>query len=90
MLEEARCGLFHEIEHVLESGAAAVVGIGDFSPLEVHVTTTFDEAKGKTALKQRIVYATKQERDADYDGVATSSAEAFASLDRYLESAGKR
>ena len=37
----------------------------DFSPLEVHVTTTFDEAKGKTALKQRIVYATKQDFDAN-------------------------
>jgi uncharacterized protein YndB with AHSA1/START domain len=56
----------------------------DFSPLKVQVATAL-EAKGDTTVfQQTLLYATKQERDDDYDGVATSSAEVYAKLARYL------
>lgn len=61
----------------------------DFSPLRVHVTTELDEVKGRTAFRQTLVYASEVERDEDFDGVATSSAEAHAKLDRYLEGLGR-
>ena len=57
----------------------------DFSPLRVHVTTELDELEGRTVFRQSLVYASTRERDEDFDGVATSSAEAHAKLDRYLE-----
>lgn len=56
----------------------------DFSPLEILVTTTLDEADGVTTLVQRLQYDSKRERDEDYDGVATSSAGAYERLARYL------
>ena len=56
----------------------------DFSPLRVHVTTSLAETKGGTTLTQTMRYASKAERDGDYDGVATSSAEAFDRLEKYL------
>lgn len=56
----------------------------DFSPLKVHVTTELDEAEGKTRFKQTMRYASKQERDEDYSGVASSSKEVYAKLDEYL------
>lgn len=59
----------------------------DFSPLTLLVTTVLDEAQGKTVLTQTIVYASKQERDGDFDAVATSTAELYVKLEHYLESA---
>ena len=56
----------------------------DFSPLTILVSTTFEEAAEKTIFTQRMRYASKQERDDDYEGVATSSREAHANLVRYL------
>ena len=56
----------------------------DFSPLQVHVTTALEEAGGKTRFTQRMRYATQQERDADFPGVAESSKEVYPSLERYL------
>ena len=61
----------------------------DFSPLKVHVTTALDAADSKSVFKQTLRYASKQERDEDFDGVATSSKEAYARLDRYLAQSGK-
>jgi uncharacterized protein YndB with AHSA1/START domain len=58
----------------------------DFSPLKLQVTTTLNQDGRLTVFRQKLVYASKQERDADFDGVATSAAEAYASLARYLES----
>ena len=56
----------------------------DFSPLKVLVTTALDVADEKTVFKQTLGYSSKQERDEDFDGVATSATEAYAKLERYL------
>jgi len=56
----------------------------DFSPLEVQVTTSLEEAGEMTILTQALRYASKQERDEDYPGVTESAKEVFANLDRYL------
>lgn len=57
----------------------------DFSPLIVQVSTTLETKNGKTLFKQRLAYPSKQERDDDFEGVATSAADAYAELERYLE-----
>ena len=56
----------------------------DFSPLRIEVTAVLDEVGSRTAFKQTLRYASQAERDEDFDGVATSAAEAFDNLDRYL------
>jgi uncharacterized protein YndB with AHSA1/START domain len=56
----------------------------DFSPLRIEVTTVLDEAGDVTRLTQTLSYASARERDDDFDGVATSSREAYAKLARYL------
>jgi uncharacterized protein YndB with AHSA1/START domain len=56
----------------------------DFSPLKVHVTTALEAEDGKTVFRQTLHYETKQERNEDFDGVATSSTEAYARLERHL------
>jgi uncharacterized protein YndB with AHSA1/START domain len=58
----------------------------DFSPLQLQVAITLDQVGGDTVFKQTIVYASKQQRDEDFNGVATSAAEVYASLARHLES----
>jgi uncharacterized protein YndB with AHSA1/START domain len=62
----------------------AYVETYDFSPLRLDVTTALEEAGGETRLTQTLRYASAQERDDDFDGVATSSREAYAKLARYL------
>lgn len=57
----------------------------DFSPLELLVITALDETRGKTILTQTIQYPSKEDRDSDFDSVASSSAELYTKLDRYLE-----
>src|SRR6266436_8074997 len=57
----------------------------DFSPLTLSVTTVLDEVRGKTVLTQTILYSSKEERDGDFDAVASSSAEIYAKLEHYLE-----
>ncbi|MCI0638883.1 MAG: SRPBCC domain-containing protein [Gemmataceae bacterium] len=61
----------------------------DFSPLQVLVTTDLDAVAAKTVFKQTLLYSSKQERDEDFDGVATSSKEAYARLERYLAQMGQ-
>lgn len=61
----------------------------DFSPLKVLVMTSLEEADEKTIFKQTLRYSSKQERDEDFPGVATSSTEAYAKLDRYLAQLGQ-
>lgn len=61
----------------------------DFSPLKVLVTTSLEEAGEKTIFKQTLRYSSKQERDEDFPGVATSSNQAYARLDRYLGQLGQ-
>ena len=61
----------------------------DFSPLRIHVTTALDVVDEKTVLRQTLLYASKAERDEDYDGIASSSAELFANLERYLAQPGE-
>lgn len=56
----------------------------DFSPLQVLVTTDLSEADGRTTFRQTLRYATTQERDEDFEGVATSAREAYDNLARYL------
>lgn len=56
----------------------------DFSPLQIHVTTTLDETEGATLLRQRLQYASRRERDEDFDGVVASSGEAYTRLGTYL------
>ncbi len=58
----------------------------DFSPLKVLVTTALEQIGSETFFEQTITYSTKEERDADFDGVAASSKEAYANLARYLAS----
>ena len=58
----------------------------DFSPLVVEVTTILEERDGKTILTQTMLYPSRQERDADFDAWASSAAEIYDKLDRYLES----
>jgi len=58
----------------------------DFSPLELLVTTVLDEVRGKTVLTQTILYSSKEERDGDFDAVASSAAEIYVKLAHYLES----
>lgn len=58
----------------------------DFSPLQLTVTTELTGAADGTTLRQTLTYESKSDRDGDFDGVASSSAEAFTRLDRYLES----
>jgi uncharacterized protein YndB with AHSA1/START domain len=57
----------------------------DFSPLQIEVTTALEEAGRETRFMQTLRYASTHERDEDFDGVATSSREAYAKLARYLE-----
>ncbi len=58
----------------------------DFSTLTLLVATVLDEVRGKTVLTQTILYSSKEQRDGDFDAVASSSAEIYAKLERYLES----
>jgi uncharacterized protein YndB with AHSA1/START domain len=57
----------------------------DFSSLTLLVTTVLVEVRGKTVWTQRIVYSSQTERDADFDGVASSAAEIYDKLAQYLE-----
>ncbi|MCI0380952.1 MAG: SRPBCC domain-containing protein [Gemmataceae bacterium] len=61
----------------------------DFSPLKVLVTTALDVVDDKTVFTQTLLYSSKQERDEDFDGVATSSTEAYGRLERYLAKIGQ-
>lgn len=56
----------------------------DFSPLEVSVATSLEAQGEKTLFRQTLRYASKEERDEDFAGVATSSNEAYAELERLL------
>ena len=56
----------------------------DFSPLKVLVTTTLEEVDGKTRFRQALRYASRRERDEDFEGVTTSAREAYANLERYM------
>jgi uncharacterized protein YndB with AHSA1/START domain len=56
----------------------------DFSPLQIEVTTVLEESGGKTRFSQRLHYPSERERDEDFDGIATSSEEAYTRLARYL------
>jgi len=58
----------------------------DFSPLTLLVTIVLDEVGGKTVLTQTMLYASKADRDGDFDPVASSSAEIYAKLEHYLNS----
>jgi uncharacterized protein YndB with AHSA1/START domain len=58
----------------------------DFSPLQVIVTTTLEQTGSRTTFTQTLAYASTQERDSDFEGVATSAAEVYANLQRYLAS----
>ena len=56
----------------------------DFSPLQIQVTVELTPAGTETQFRQTLLYATRAERDADMEGVVTSSLEAFERLDSYL------
>lgn len=73
-----------EFEDVSPPQRLTYVETYDFSPLRILVTTTLEARGGRTLLKQTLRYASKQERDADFDGVATSSTEAWGNLERHL------
>ena len=59
----------------------------DFSPIRISVTTVLSESNGKTTLNQTMLYSSRQERDADFDAVASSSSGAYAKLELYLTAA---
>ena len=71
-------------EHVDAPHGYSYVETYDFSPLQVHVSVELLPVEKGTMLRQRLTYASKQERDEDLNGVSTSSAEAFDRLDAYL------
>jgi hypothetical protein len=52
----------------------------------MRVTTVLEEDGNGTVFRQTLTYSSKQERDTDFDPVTTSAGEAYANLDRYLES----
>jgi uncharacterized protein YndB with AHSA1/START domain len=56
----------------------------DFSPLKIEVTTTLEEVGDSTKFRQHLRYFSERERDEDFEGVATSSREAYAKLARHL------
>jgi uncharacterized protein YndB with AHSA1/START domain len=57
----------------------------DFSPLKIEVTTQLDALEpGLTRLTQTLEYGSEAERDEDFEGVATSSREAFGRLAQFL------
>lgn len=56
----------------------------DFSPLRLLASTVLEEKGGKTVLRQTLGYGSRQGRDEDFDGVASSAAEAFDRLEGYL------
>ena len=77
-----------EFQEVSPPDRIAYVETYDFSPLRILVTTTLDAQGERTVLKQTLRYATQAERDTDFDGVATSSTEAWGNLERHLAQAG--
>lgn len=56
----------------------------DFSPLTVSVTTTLIESGNGTIFEQVLVYDSQANRNADFDGVATSAESVYAILERHL------
>ncbi len=56
----------------------------DFSPLRVEVTTALEEDGDGTRFTQTLRYFSPGERDEDFEGVATSSTEAYGNLAKYL------
>lgn len=65
----------------------AYVETYDFSPLEIDVTVKLQGLGDETRYTQTLLYATVQERDEDFDGVARSSKDALAKLTRYIANA---
>ena len=61
----------------------------DFSPLVMQVATVLEEKAGKTIFTQRLLYVSKEERDEDFPGVASSSKEAYGRLEAYLAERGR-
>ena len=74
-------GVFEEVR---SPSCFSYVETYDFSPLRINVTTDLRKAGDGTAFRQKLVYASKAERDEDHPGVAESSEEIFANLERYL------
>jgi uncharacterized protein YndB with AHSA1/START domain len=58
----------------------------NFSPLRVRTATVLEPESDGTAMTITLRYASQEERDADYPGVAASAKEAYARLDHYLRS----
>jgi uncharacterized protein YndB with AHSA1/START domain len=58
----------------------------DFSPLRIDVTTGLEDAGDETRFTQTLRYASAQERDEDFEPVASSSREAYTRLAQYLGS----
>jgi uncharacterized protein YndB with AHSA1/START domain len=56
----------------------------DFSPLRIEVSASLEEDGDGTRFTQTLRYFSTGERDEDFEGVATSSTEAYGKLARYL------
>jgi uncharacterized protein YndB with AHSA1/START domain len=65
-------------------GGFSYIETYDFSPLRIAVATALVAVDGGTAFTQRLHYASARERDEDFDGVASSSREAYARLESTL------
>jgi uncharacterized protein YndB with AHSA1/START domain len=61
----------------------------DLSPLQVHVATVLEEARRATVFRQTLRYASQHDRDQDFAGVASSAAEVYEGLARYLGAASR-
>lgn len=77
-------GLYEAVE---QPSRFAYLETYDFSPLEVLVTTVLEKNNDSTLFKQTLGYASEHERDEDFAGVATSAAQAYGNLERYLADA---
>jgi uncharacterized protein YndB with AHSA1/START domain len=58
----------------------------DFSPLRIEVSTALAEDGDRTRFTQTLRYFSTGERDEDFEGVASSSSEAYGKLASYLAS----
>jgi uncharacterized protein YndB with AHSA1/START domain len=62
----------------------AYVETYDFSPLSIDVEVRLEKSGDVTRYVQTLTYATAQQRDEDFDGVARSSQETLENLARHL------
>jgi uncharacterized protein YndB with AHSA1/START domain len=82
----ARLEMRHLFSHVDPPRRLVHIETYDFSTLRLSVTTVLDEVGAGTVLTQTLQYSSEKERDDDFDGVASSAADIYGKLERFLNS----